>query len=85
MVLVRVKAFGTDHKIADKWEENVYRMVFQVRNTPAYQVENTKTLMRRVVHRNYIFPLRLHKLEPELEQLDLNGDAGASYSSRETE
>ena len=65
LVLVRVKAFGTDHKIADKWEDDIYRVVFQVRNTPAYQVQNTKNMQCRVVHRNYIFPLRLRKINPE--------------------
>ena len=85
LVLIRVKAFGTDHKIADKWEDDVYRVVFQVKNTPAYQVQNTKTMVCRVVHRNYIFPLRLRKLEPEMVQQDLNGDAGSLPSSRETE
>ena len=84
-MLIRVKAFGTDHKIADKWEEDVYRVVFQVKNTPAYQVQNTKTMICRVVHRNYIFPLRLRKLEPEMVQQDLNGDAGTLPSSQETE
>ena len=49
LVLVRVKAFGTDHKIADKWEDDIYRVEFQVRNTPAYQVQNTRNMQCRVV------------------------------------
>ena len=86
LVLVRVKAFGSDHKIADKWEEEVYRVVFQVKNTPAYQVQNTKTLICRVVHRNYLFPLRLRKLNPEEDmQQNLQDDAGSLSSDTESE
>ena len=86
LVLVRVKAFGSDHKIADKWEEEVYRVVFQVKNTPAYQVQNTKTLICRVVHRNYLFPLRLRKLDPEKDlQQNLQDDAGSLSSDPESE
>ena len=86
LVLVRVKAFGTDHKIADKWEDDIYRVVFQVRNTPAYQVQNTRNMQCRVVHRNYIFPLRLRKINPEKDlQQNLQDDAGSLSSDQESE
>ena len=86
LVLVRVKAFGTDHKIADKWEDDIYRVVFQVRNTPAYQVQNTKNMQCHVVHRNYIFPLRLRKINPEKDlQQNLQDDAGSLSSDQESE
>ena len=64
----------------------MYRVVFQVRNTPAYQVQNTKSLICRVVHRNYIFPLRLRKLSPDKDiQQNSQGDAGSSPVDSETE
>ena len=34
VVLVRVKAFGNDRKVADKWEEHPYRIVETV-----YQID----------------------------------------------
>ena len=60
--------------------------MFQVKNTPAYQVQNTKTLMCRVVHRNHLFPLRLRKLDPEKDlQQNLKDDAGSLSSDQESE
>ena len=37
-VLVRVKAFSADHKIADKWEQKPYLVVAQKKNQPVYEV-----------------------------------------------
>ena len=61
LVVVRVRAFGADHKIADKWESQVYRVIQQLYNKPVYNIQNIDTLACRVVHRNYLFPLRLLK------------------------
>ena len=61
LVVVRVRAFGADHKIADKWESQVYRVVQQLYDKPVYNIQNIDTLACRVVHRNYLFPLRLLK------------------------
>ena len=69
--MVRIKAFGRDHKIADKWEAVPYRvlsqhgrkLVFMVRNIKETGNENVKTL-----HRNMLFPLSSKQFENLLEQ-----------------
>ena len=38
LVLVRVKAFGADHKIADHWEQIPYEVVDQIDKGPVYKV-----------------------------------------------
>ena len=61
LVLVRVKAFGPDHKIADRWEQVPYQVLEQHNNTPVYRVQpvnddrddNICTL-----HRNMLFPFQ---------------------------
>ena len=37
VVLVRVKALGQDHKIAEKWEQNPYVVISQMDNQPIFQ------------------------------------------------
>ena len=64
-MLVRVLRYGIDHKIADRWERPVFRVVAQVHGKPAYQVLNTEDQTVRTIHRNYLFPLRLRKTDPE--------------------
>ena len=50
LVLVRVKAFGPNHKIADRWEQVPYRVLSQHNNSPVYKVqpinENTEGNVR---------------------------------------
>ena len=61
LVLVRVKAFSADHKIADHWEQIPYEVVDQIDKGPVYKVrtiqgpESTKV---RTLHRNMLFPLQ---------------------------
>ena len=61
LVLVRVKAFGADHKIADRWEQIPYEVVDQIDKGPVYKVrtiqgpDSTKV---RTLHRNMLFPLQ---------------------------
>ena len=38
LVLVRVKAFGPDHKIADRWEQTPYKVLSQLHNGPVFKV-----------------------------------------------
>ena len=71
LVLVRVKQFGTDHKIADRWEEPIYRVIQQVKDQPAYNIQNTDNQQCRVIHRNHLFPLRLRKTEDEMKELTI--------------
>ena len=39
VVLVRMKAVGQDHKIADKWEQNPYVVISQMGNLPVFKVQ----------------------------------------------
>ena len=39
LVLVRVKAFGPDHKIADRWEQTPYRVLSQLHNSLVFKVQ----------------------------------------------
>ena len=60
LVLVRFKAFGPDHKIADRWKQVPYKVLSQHSNSPVYRVqpvdENTEENVR-TLHRN-MFPLQ---------------------------
>ena len=59
LVLVRIKVQEGDHKIADKWEQNPYK-VTNIRSPQVFEVEeitNSQNDKRiRVLHRNMLFP-----------------------------
>ena len=60
IVIVRIKAFGLDHKIADKWKETPYRVLSQLEGQPAYriqEIDSEGTDNIKVLHRNMLFPL----------------------------
>ena len=38
-VLVHMKAFGTDHKFADKWENDPYIVEERIAGKPVYKVK----------------------------------------------
>ena len=71
-VLVRVKSFGVDRKITDKWEQQPYVVLEQMANQPVFKVkptdddgeENVKTL-----HQNMFFPIQSNQEEPEQESV----------------
>ena len=61
LVLVWVKAFGPDHKIADRWEQNPYKVLSHHANTPVYKVqpvgaEDDDSIC--TLHRNMLFPFQ---------------------------
>ena len=61
LVLVRVKAFGPDHKIADRLEQIPYRVLAQHKDSPVYKVQPTTESREdgiRTLHRNMLFPLQ---------------------------
>ena len=65
-VLVRIKAFGVDHKIADKWESDPYVVVSQMGEKPVFKVQKVGSIGTqncRVVHRNMLYPMS--NLRPE--------------------
>ena len=60
-VLVHVKAFGKDHKIADHWEQTPYEVVERMENKPVFKVHrlaDDSSDAVRVLHRNMLFPLQ---------------------------
>ena len=71
LVLVRVKAFGPDYKIADHWEQVPYRVLSQYHNSPVYRVqpvnENTEENIH-TLHRNMLFLLQSIRENETLSQ-----------------
>ena len=63
LVLIRVNKFGTDHKIADKWEQDPWEVLSQRDDSPLLTIKNVTTNEIRELHRNMLFPLRL--VDPE--------------------
>ena len=71
LVMVRIKAFGRDHKIADKWEAVPYRVVGQDGRKPVFLVQSIKETGDKNVktlHRNMLFPLSTNQYNNLLEQ-----------------
>ena len=71
MVLVRVKAFGPDHKIADRWEQTPYKVLSQLHNGLVFKVqpvdgEDVNSI--RVLHRDMLFPFQTIRAETDLEK-----------------
>ena len=67
LVLVRINKFGTDHKIADKWEQDPWEVLSQKGDSPLLTIRNVTTNDIRELHRN-MFPLRL--VNPDDSQID---------------
>ena len=58
IVLVRQKVFGTQHKIEDRWELPVYKVLEQCGDSPLYKVQKIGGVGGedpRVLHRNMLF------------------------------
>ena len=58
LVLVRVKAFGPDHKLADCWEQVSFKVLSQHQDSPVYKVQpindnGDETIC--TLHRNMLF------------------------------
>ena len=61
IVLVRVKAFGNDWKVADKWEQSLYLVVEQMNDKPVCRIwplDFTDDSRDKILHRNMLFPLQ---------------------------
>ena len=59
LVLVRQKVFGTQHKIEDRWELPVYKVIERCGESPLYKVQKIGGVGGddlRVLHRNMLFP-----------------------------
>ena len=67
-MLIRVNKFGTDHKIADKWEQDPWEVLSQRDDSPLLTIKNVTTNEISELHRNMLFPLRL--VDPDGPQQD---------------
>ena len=59
IILVRQKVFGTQHKIEDRWELPVYKVLEQCGDSPLYKVQRIGGVGSddpRVLHRNMLYP-----------------------------
>ena len=66
-VLVKKVAFDGRHKLADKWEEEIYKVVKQPNeDVPVFIVEGETDKRKRTLHRNLLLPLG-QKLNDERE------------------
>ena len=71
-VLVHVKAFGKDHKIADHWEQTPYEVVEMMENKPVFkvhQLDDDSSDAVRALHRNMLFPLQSSRDDLALNQV----------------
>ena len=60
LVMVRVKALTSNHKIADWWEDIPHRVIDQLGDQPVFKVQPITAISDsniRVLHRN-MFPLK---------------------------
>ena len=70
VVLVKIVAHKSRHKIQDKWEPEEYVVVEQpIAGTPVYKVQPFTGGNIRTLHRNLLFPLGV-KLEPDYKSDD---------------
>ena len=56
---MRQKVFGTQHKIEDRWELPVYKVLEQCGDAPLYKVQKIGGVGgedQRVLHRNMLYP-----------------------------
>ena len=58
IILVCRNLFDSQYKIADKWEEEPYRVVSQMDDTPVYRIKamDNPNAPTRVLHRNMLHP-----------------------------
>ena len=61
VVLVRMKALGKDHKIADKWEQNPHVVISQMVNLPVFKIQPSNAKNQEgigVLHWNVLYPIQ---------------------------
>ena len=66
IVLVQVKAFGVNHKVADKWKQTPYLALSQLGDQPIYKVKEIDSEGEenvKVLHRNMLYPLLSYNRE----------------------
>ena len=84
LVLVKIVAHKTRHKIQDKWESEEY-IVFEqpIPGTPVYRVRPVTGTKVRTLHRNLLLPLGV-KYQPDIDSDESDSDdsiyVGTSHS-----
>ena len=61
VVLVRVKAFGQDHKIMDRWDQNPHIVVSQMGDEPIFKVQAKDAKDKEgigILHWNVLYPIQ---------------------------
>ena len=74
LVLVHVKAFGPDHKIADRWEQTPYKVLSHHQDAPVYKVQlinNESIDTIRTLHQNMLFPFQSSRDDEHTESQNL--------------
>ena len=85
VVLVKIVAQKSRHKIQDKWEPDKYVVVEQpIAGTPVYKVQSVTGDNIRTLHRNLLLPLGV-KLEPDYKSDDSILDEDSDDSIVETD
>ena len=62
VVLVRIKSFRNECKVADKWEQTPYMVIEEIPNRPVFKVQNLEDHTKfRTLHRNMFYSLKTVK------------------------
>ena len=65
IVMVRAVGFQGKHKIADRWEDNLYKVLSQREDgLPVLQVQNLSMGQEKILHWNLLYPVQ-HDLDSE--------------------
>ena len=61
IVLVRMKAFEQDHKIADKWKQDPHVVISQMGNQPVFKIQPKNAKNKdgiRILHWNMLYSIQ---------------------------
>lgn len=83
-VLVKIVAFDGKHKLADKWEEDIYEVIQQPNSDiPVFVVQKENgTGRKRTLHRNLLLPLGTRLDQPELPREEVPPQQARQRQSR---
>lgn len=74
-VLVKILAFDTKHKISDKFEEELYTVMEQVKeDIPVYKLRGDNSGKMKTLHRNHLFLVNNQEERDELVEEKINTD-----------
>ena len=80
-VLVKILKFDGKHKIADKFEDELYDVTEQPREEiPVFKVKSEKTGRVKLLHRNHLFPVQYREAE---DGIDMTSEIGEKKEQKE--